>query len=200
VIEIKNYGGNIQGDQYNWVLPGRSTYTPPGDILTTVDNKARALKAKLKGAYSILGRIYVHSCVCLTGRKGRIDIQDAPKRLERVRWLGGIEKYLMDENVLPIPRGWNLRTDDITPFHSQIKSVLENRQAFKPLDKQERIGEYEIMGIAWRARRYLAFFSGKEGSYPPKRLLKVYPIPETVPPDELRKKFGSLKEKSTLCA
>jgi serine/threonine protein kinase len=187
VIEIKNYGGTIRGDQYQWVLTGPSTFTPPGDILSTVDNKARVLKAKLKQRYDILGRVYVHSVVCLTGRKGKIAIKDDPKRLERVHWLLGIEKYLTDENALPIPAGWNCKTDDITCDHSLIQSVLENYTVFKPLEKQQRIGDYEIMGIAWQARRYTALFAGIEGRYPPQALLKVYPVPEKTSRTEVKK-------------
>jgi serine/threonine protein kinase len=187
VIELKNYGGTIRGDRYNWILPGRSTFTPPGDILTTADNKARALKAKLKQRHSILGRIYVHSCICLTGRQGQIAVRDDPNRLARVRWLKGIEAYLMDESALPIPDGWNLKTDDIVPDHCLVQDVLDNRGVFKRLDKQKRIGNYEIISIAWRARRYIAFFSGREESYPPKSLLKVYPIPDSISKVERRR-------------
>ena len=182
VIELKNYGGTIRGDRYQWILPDCLHYTPPGDVLTTVANKARILKTKLKNKHNILGRVYVHSLVCLTGRKGEIAIQDNPKRLSRVLWLEGTEEYLTNEKMVPVPDGWHCETGDITRDHLRIQSVLDNRQEIKPLEKHTCIGPYTVMDIAWRSHRYryTALFAGIDGVYPPQSLLKVYPIPDTV--------------------
>lgn len=183
VIELKNYGGTIQGDRYSWtVLNGDAVFTPPDhDIIETVNTKARILKAKLKESSGILGRIYVHGCVCLTGHQGKIRIKDEPQRLERLRWLYGIENYLTDRYALPVPETLSVNTYDIRRDHQRIQKVVEDRKLL-PLEKQEQIGEYQVLDVAWRASRYLALYASHSGKWPPKYLLKVYDIPDNATP------------------
>lgn len=180
VIELKNYGGVIQGDRYVWtVVTGDALFTSPNrNILDTVDEKARLLKAKIQQSAGILGRIYVHSCVCLTGHRGKIQIKDEPQRLERIRWLYGIESYLTSIQALPAPHTLAVNITDIRRDHARLQNIIENRAIFKPLEKQEQIGEYQVIDIAWRARRYLALYSSHSGKWPPQTLLKVYNIPD----------------------
>lgn len=183
VIELKNYGGTIQGDRYSWtVLNGDAVFTPPDhNIIETVNTKAQILKAKLKESFGILGRIYVHGCVCLTGHKGKIRIKDEPARLDRLRWLYGIENYLTDRSALPVPETLSVNTHDIRRDHQRIQKVVEERK-LPPVEKQEQIGEYQVIDVAWRASRYLALYASHSGKWPPKYLLKVYDIPDNAAP------------------
>jgi serine/threonine protein kinase len=182
VVEIKNIGGSIRGNNFRWEVVGKdgALFTLPKNPLEQANLQRRILAGRLKHRDRKFGKIFVQDCVCLAGEEEpRFEIKDNPKRLNKVLWYKGIEKFLTDPEKLMYPPEWNLITDDITPYHADISKAIE--EGFKSTPAiPRRIREFQIEGEAWVSSRYRAYLASRKTKYPYKCLLKIYPVPSEI--------------------
>ncbi len=212
VIEIKNLGGIIRGDNFNWqvINDDGTVFTPPKNPLAQAEMQASIFSGNLKRWNSKFSEVYVQDIVCLAGEKQpQIEIQDDALRLKKIQWYRGIEKFLTDRSRLLHPPEWKrLITDDIFHFHADIQNGIQtgfsvspqippSPPPLPPALPPQIIDGFTRGDKAWSSRGYTAYYARRKGVYPERALLKIYKIPPTEDPASAKKYVDGLVREFT---
>ena len=183
VLEIKNFGGLIKGDAQNWELPDKNNKNlSRKNPFLQLGRQVSILVSRLKEAQS---KVLVQGFVCLSSEKEPVfEVQDSETHRNSVFWYKNSIRFITDINAITLPPDWKRK--NILARHDDLLELI--RTGFSPR-KIENIPGYTIESEAWIGRRYKAYFAKHEKSYPPRVLLKVYNVPESVSSPEEIKKF-----------
>lgn len=150
-VESKAWLGGIVGDDYTWTVAGIHRRTSP---VSTINNKARVLKSRLKEATSLFEDIWVQSVVAIVDAQGELNIRGTMRDI--VMRHTELANYLSDASRL------GARAGDWRRAREALERRIEYVSHGRPLGKQ-RYGAYEIVETLsrrdrvaeYKARNYL---------------------------------------------
>lgn len=132
VVEIKDWRGGIEGDDFTWVVAGEHIRQNPW---LTTNNKARVLKSKIESLQPSIGRFWVESIIAIANEFSEIDLKGEVKN--RVFKYTELPEVLQDTsllgskvNDLKFARGY---------LESSIQEAVRGRQ-----EGVQRFGDYEV--------------------------------------------------------
>ncbi|MBK6647480.1 MAG: protein kinase [Anaerolineales bacterium] len=186
VIEIKDIGGRIQGNDSSWDLdirPYNSKYEPR-PIAQMIKN-VRIMVSRLKSMGLKTG-VSVQGCVCLASdKKPILEINTS----EKVFWYKDIIGFLTDPKQLSQDPKYTRRMLD--KHDSLLKHIVDG---FSGEERKIRKWGYDVK-LIWRTTRYDAYYAYREDKYPSKVLLKEYRVPNAVSDNEVEKFVRELNQR-----
>lgn len=190
VLEIKNFGGLIKGDAKNWeMLDKNNKNQSRKNPFLQLGRQVSILVSRLKDAQS---KVLVQGFVCLSSEREPVfEVQDSEAHRNSVFWYKNSIRFLTDINAITLPTDWKRK--NILARHDGLLELIQT--GFSPR-KIDNIPGYTIESEAWIGRRYKAYFAKREKAYPPRVLLKIYNVPESVSsPDEIKKFVDELNSR-----
>jgi len=131
VIEVKHYGGTIQGNEIEWQLEtGRIILSP----VPLVNKKARILSDRLKRFSPLLSQVFVWGIVVLTQEPVRQHIRDEQRA--KIVSLSDAPSYILSPERLPV------FTESISRLTDKACEAIMGQ--FVPLQRRRVVGDYEI--------------------------------------------------------
>lgn len=136
-----------------------------GNPIDQADSASKIIRGKLQTWNDALEGISVKFLVGLTGEKNPSlnQLSEDNDRKKHVVWYRNLPDYLnrrQDQGITP-------------PLFDMIRQAVESNFS----RQHEWIGEYQILGEAWKSSLYTACYA-KGAAYPHKYLLKIYDMPQ----------------------
>lgn len=184
VVEVKDWNGQILGDDREWLVNGNTRKAPLG----LANRKAKILKTRLTSAVPALARVWVEAAVCLASVPLVLKLSEAVAR--RTFLLDDLAAFLMDAGEV------RKHPQEIADLRVTIAQTLGARMRGRsgPI----RFGQYEVVELLeqngdetlYRARRH------DMPAAPPVRLRVVNLSPYTLTEQQRRERREALKRET----
>jgi len=132
VVEIKNWRGGIEGDDFTWVVAREHIRQNPW---STTNNKSRVLKSKIEALQPSIGRFWVEAIVVIADEYGEINLSgEVAKRVFRYTELPDV---LKDASLL---RG---KVNDLKSVRGYLENAIQDAARGRQ-EGAQRFGDYEV--------------------------------------------------------
>lgn len=130
-IEVKHYGGTIQGNEIEWQLASGHVIPSP---MPLANKKARILRDRLVRRSPLLNQVFVVAIIVLTKEPVRLRIRD--EQQDRMLPLSEAPGYILDPHRLPVS------ANRVTHLTDRICEAIMSQ--FTPLCRRRAVGDYDI--------------------------------------------------------
>jgi len=145
-LEVKGYRGAIKGNAHEWELESGAIRTSP---IPLANKKAKVVADRLRRHSPLLGRVWVEPIIVLTDDRVRCHLND--DQAHRVLRLDEAASYILDPLRLPI------RPAPIGHLTDRICEAIFGQ--FRPLRRQQEIGEYRVLETTGRNRLFTSLLA-----------------------------------------
>lgn len=139
VVEIKQWRGGIEGDDYTWYI-GSQRISRPNPYGTT-NNKARVLKSRLSNQQPAIGSFWVQAVVAVADDQGNLNVRGNSR--DWVRQYSDLPDLLQDSAAIP-DHANNLRPHR-GPIENSLRDICQGRQV-----GPRRFGPYIVKETLFR--------------------------------------------------
>jgi len=161
MVEIKGYRGKITGNAAEWRLASGYTVKSP---IPLANKKAKVLRSRFSQDH-LLQHAWVEAIIVLSDNKVNVKLKD--DQSGKVLHLDKAVEYMTTPTKLPV------KPNNISNLRKYIEELI--RLQFKPLHRQNEIGDYLVLETIEKNRLYTSYFAKHKLLKTIERyLLKVY--------------------------
>jgi len=132
VVEIKDWRGGIEGDDFTWVVAGEHVRQNPW---LTTNNKARVLKSKIEALQPSIGRFWVEAIIAIADEQSEINLSGEVANR--------VFKYTKLPDVLKDRTFLTGKVNDLKSVRGYLESAIQEAAQGRQ-EGAQRFGDYEV--------------------------------------------------------